>query len=280
MTDIGKSIAEGAKAVLSFIGKHQAEILLGSGIAGGVATVVLGIRAGHLAERELTQDKDAFDGMAKAFDKCQDAGATKLARVEYHLTALKYTWQFYVPPVLSATASILCFTGAYSSVAKQNMKLASACVAAETLVTQYQDQFVEPKNAQERKRNSQTDDQFLEEAAKRYDLAYGVGDCVFFDAVTGMIFRSTEHDIKSAEAELAKDLAMGCEYVTILDLYEHIPYVDYEMIGEIADKFGWVKNGAMPNISFTARFVNGKPVGVLHYNVVNLDRIFANDGDQ
>lgn len=260
------------KSTLTFVGKHRSEILLGLGVASTVGAVGLGIRAGKRIDFIENTDRDLNDEIDAIFK--EEIDRNRSLPVKRLMVNLKYTWTEYVPPVLSGVASIACFSGAYFLKTKECEKLAAACVAAETLVTQYQDQFVEPRNAQERKRNREVDEKFMEEAEQRYPLHPNTdGDCLFFDAVLGMDIWTTEKDIELALAKIQSDLMDGIEAVDILDFYNHIPGANLGKVGELATHFGWIAGGATPNVSFTAQLRDGKPIGVIHYNAISLDKI-------
>ena len=218
--DIGKLAYNGAKTVWLFIGDHKKEILLGAGIASLVATPLLGIAGGHQAERAINSNPYATNDMADHYDRvCKADGLNKFKeKILYKVTLFKYAWPYYMPSICSAAGAGLCFGAAYHIQAKENIKLASACVAAETLVTQYQDQFVEPRNAQERKRNGEVNEKFFESAEKRYDADESKrrpeDDCYFFDSVTGISFWSSERNVLYAQSRIKEDLFDGSEYAT------------------------------------------------------------------
>ena len=102
VTDLFKSISK-------WTSKHSPELLTGAGIAAGVTTVVLAVKATPKALQLIEEEK-------------RNRKTDHLKPVDM----VKATWKCYIPAALTGTASVACIIGANSVNTRRHAALAAA----------------------------------------------------------------------------------------------------------------------------------------------------------
>lgn len=123
------------------ITKYSPEILTGIGIAGMITTTVLAVKATPKALEKIEEKKkrvydelDPLDVPSQAIP--QDV---KLKPME----VVKVSWKYYIPAVITGTASIACIIGASKVNYTRNAALATAYNLSQTALTEYKAKVIE-----------------------------------------------------------------------------------------------------------------------------------------
>lgn len=123
------------------ITKYSPEILTGIGIAGMITTTVLAVKATPKALEKIEEEKkrvydelDPLDVPSQAIP--QDV---KLKPME----VVKVSWKYYIPAVITGTASIACIIGASKVNYTRNAALATAYNLSQTALTEYKAKVIE-----------------------------------------------------------------------------------------------------------------------------------------
>ena len=119
VTDLFKSISK-------WTSKHSPELLTGAGIAAGVTTVVLAVKATPKALQLIEEEK-------------HNQKTDHLKPVD----TVKATWKCYIPAALTGTASVACIIGANSVNARRHAALAAAYELSTTALKEYRGKVVE-----------------------------------------------------------------------------------------------------------------------------------------
>lgn len=136
-TDVSKFF----KMAQHVITKYSPEILTGIGIAGMITTTVLAVKATPKALEKIEEEKkrvydelDPLDVPSQAIP--QDV---KLKPME----VVKVSWKYYIPAVITGTASIACIIGASKVNYTRNAALATAYNLSQTALTEYKTKVIE-----------------------------------------------------------------------------------------------------------------------------------------
>lgn len=138
--------------------KHSPEILLVTGIVGGVVSAVMACKATTKVSSILEKKKEQIDGiheivenpegdLAKAYEKkynekfTEEQGKKELAIV-YAQTGLEFV-KLYAPSVLLGVASIGCLLASNNIIHKRNVALAAAYATVDNSFKGYRNRLIE-----------------------------------------------------------------------------------------------------------------------------------------
>lgn len=214
--------------------KHSPEILTGLGIASGITTVVLAVKATPKAIELIEEEKKELE-------------TDKLTPVE----TVKAAWKPYIPAALTGVASIACIVSANSVNARRNAALAAAYQISTTALSEYREKVVETIG--EKKERTVREKVAQERVNKKPASTSEVivtkkGDTMFFDPLSGRYFKSDLEKIKSIVNDLNRRMIGGETYISLSEFYIEIglqPTI-------VSDKIGWRVDKALIEIDYSA----------------------------
>lgn len=138
---MNKSVTKFIKTVKRGFGKRSPEILLGIGIASGITTTILAVKATPKALQLIEDAK--FEKATTWNEEHQDAHVRAVSEKLTKPEIVKIVWKCYIPAAISGAASIACLLGSHSVNAKRNAALATAYKLSETALNEYREKVVE-----------------------------------------------------------------------------------------------------------------------------------------
>lgn len=200
-----------------FIGRNSATILTCIGGAGVVATAVMAVKA-----------------TPKALQLCEQAEDEKgeeLTKFE----AVKAAGMVYIPTALMGTATIACIFGANVLNKRKQVALISAYALLDSSYKEYKEKVAElyGDEAPTKIKEEIAKDHYAEE-----DIDLADGKELFFDEFSGRYFESTIYDVRTAQYNINKDMAMK----SAVSLNEYYSYLDIPPI-DGGDELGWSSGG-------------------------------------
>ena len=227
VTDLFKSISK-------WTSKHSPELLTGAGIAAGVTTVVLAVKATPKALQLIEEEK-------------HNQKTDHLKPVD----TVKATWKCYIPAALTGTASMACIIGANSVNTRRHAALAAAYELSTTALKEYRGKVVETigekkeKTVREKLSQQQVE---REPIVDREVIVTKKGDTLFFEPLSGRYFKSDIDTIKSTVNELNRRMIGGENYISLSEFYQEIGLA----ITDISDDLGWRVDNSIIEIEYNA----------------------------
>lgn len=250
------------RKILKWTGTHSAEILTGLGIAGGIATTVLAVKATPKAMR-LIRDEER--------SKTKDIPYTdrNARRTLTPLETVKVAWKPYIPAVLTGAASVACILGASSKYMARNAALAAAYDISRTALVDYREKVTETVGAAKEKTiREQVAQKKIDQApVSSSEVVVIDGKKVLFrEPVSGRYFTSDIESVRKVINDLNFRLTSGMEeYISLSDLYDGIGLSHTKT----SDDLGWNlgRDGQISMKMPAGKTENGEPCLVLDYDV-------------
>ena len=205
----------GIKKILVKAEKNSPAILTGLGIAGGITTTVLAVKATPKALKLIEEAEKEKNKARKA-----DEPNIKLTTPE----VIKAVWKPFLPVVAMGGASIACVIGANSVHTRRHAALYSAYKLSETALSEYKDKVEEVVSEKKMKDIKQKVaeghvKQVIDDEKKAQIIIADGGDTWFVDAMSNQPFKSSKNAMDAAANKLNK--AMRSEmYVSLSQLYD------------------------------------------------------------
>lgn len=239
--------------------KKSPQIMIGLGIAGGITTTVLAVKATPKAIRLLQEARysKSGDGLAES-DNEEDLPS--LTPVE----VVKTTWKCYIPAVITGGLSIACILGANSVHARRNAAIATAYKLSETAFAEYKEKVVEEIGEKKEKViRDKANQEHVNERPVTSVVFTGSGKTLCYDGVSGRYFESDIAIIQKAVNEINRDMTYDM-YVSLSDFYDKLglPHTD------VSDDLGWNLDQGLVEVDFGSTIApNGTPCVTLSYRV-------------
>lgn len=236
------------KSLGAVIHRRTPEILLGTGIAGMVTTVVLAVRA---TPKAIVLIDDAKESSGK--DELTPAETVKAA------------WKCYIPAAMTGAGSILCLICAHSTNARRNAALAAAYSLSETALKEYQAKVVETigEKKEQSIRDAIDKDHLAANPVSTHEVYItSHGDTLCYDHWSGRYFKSDIEKIRKAANEVSRRM-LDEMYVSLNDFYSELGLAETP----IGDELGWnVNRDGLVEVKFGAQLAEGEiPCIVLNY---------------
>ena len=199
------TVTDFLKSISKWTSKHSPELLTGAGIAAGVTSVVLAVKATPKAMKLIEEEK-------------KQQKVEQLSPVDM----VKATWKCYIPTVLSGSAAIACVIGANSVNARRHAALAAAYELSTTALKEYRGKVVETIGEKKEKTvREKLSQQKVEQAPIKDKEVYITkkGETLFFEPLSGRYFKSDIDHIKNVVNELNRRMVTGENYVSLSDFY-------------------------------------------------------------
>lgn len=239
--------------------KKSPQIMIGLGIAGGITTTVLAVKATPKAIRLLQEARysKSGDGLAES-DNEEDLPS--LTPVE----VVKTTWKCYIPAMITGGLSIACILGANSVHARRNAAIATAYKLSETAFSEYKEKVVEEIGEKKEKViRDKVNQEHVNERPVTSVVFTGSGKTLCYDGVSGRYFESDIAIVQKAVNELNRDMTYDM-YVSLSDFYDKLglPHTD------VSDDLGWNLDQGLVEVDFGSAIApNGTPCVTLSYRV-------------
>ena len=131
--------------------KHSPEILVGVGIVGTVATVVMACKATLKVHEVVDVAKDEIDQIHESVEqekrlKNGEVYTQEMANQDLTITYAQTAWKLtklYAPSVILGVASVGCLVGSTVILRKRNVALAAAFTAIDTSFKEYRGRLIE-----------------------------------------------------------------------------------------------------------------------------------------
>lgn len=190
--------------------KHSSDILLATGIASGLMSTILAVKATPKALMLIEEKK---------IQKRKETNATThLSKPEI----IKAAWKPYVPAVISGIAGVSCIFGARHITAKRSAAVATAFKLTETAFNEYKEAVVEEIGAKKeehvRERIARKHVEENPVSEKNNVISTGKGKTLFFDEEFNNYFESEMQAVKKAVNDLNFQI-LNEDYASVNDLY-------------------------------------------------------------
>jgi hypothetical protein len=252
------------KQVGKTISKHSPEILTAIGLAGGLTTVILAVKATPKAEELIKEAKEAKR------KQLEEEEGTDIPEEDVTLTKkeiVKVAWKPYIPAAVTGLSSALCVIGARRIDIRRNAAVVAAWKMSETALAEYKEKVVEKVGeekakeihnevVQERVKNVPVEADKIFETGKGRELCY--------DYYSGRYFYSCHNAIEAAQNRINYKMN-SYDFVSVNEFYDELglPHIG------LGEELGWDRNrdGLLdidPGLKFTDDY---KTCYVLDYRV-------------
>lgn len=261
---MNKSVTKFIKTVKHGLGKHSPEILLGIGIASGITTTVLAVKATPKALQLIEEAKN--DKINTWIDEHPYSHALVVHESLTKPEIVKTVWKCYIPAAISSVASIACLLGSHSVNAKRNAALATAYKLSETALNEYREKVVEEIGEEKEKViRDKVAQKHLDgkPVSKSEVIVTGSGKQLCYDGISGRYFESDIQTIRAAVNKINETMVYEM-YAALNDFYNEIGLSNTDM----GDELGWNLDDGLLEISYGAMVADdGRPCITLDYHI-------------
>lgn len=259
---MNKSVMKFVKTVKRGFGKRSPEILLGIGIASGITTTVLAVKATPKAMELLAEaEKENINRQIK-----EGVPGPEVKNGLPSAQVVKTVWKCYIPAAISGAASIACLLGSHSVHAKRNAALATAYKLSETALNEYREKVVEEIGEEKEKViRDKVSQKHLDETpvSKNEVIITGTGKQLCYDGISGRYFESDIQTIRAAVNKINETMVYEM-YAALNDFYNEIGLSNTDM----GDELGWNLDDGLLEISYGAMVADdGRPCITLDYHI-------------
>lgn len=223
------------KASKVMLRKHFPEILTGVGIVTGmIVTPIMVVKVTPKAIEAIHEES------ARNHDGDEFA-ATKME-------AVKASWKYYAPFVITEAISIACIVGASRHNMKRNAALATAYALSESNLKEYRDKVLEQVGAKKENeiQDSMAQDRLNRNPASGCDIfETGNGTTLCYDVLSGRYFHSNIEPLRKAQNDLNRRMMLN-DSVSLNEMYSEIGLPEIEL----GDEFGWAVQRGYINFDF------------------------------
>lgn len=259
-------IIPGQQAIAKFISANASTILTGVGVAGTVSTAMLTVKATIQAMNKI--DDERGKRIAKAMTMNPEAREEIKQTVELSTKdKIKLVAPYYIPPVLSGTATITAIVMANRISASRAAALAAAYTLSENRYKEYREKVQERLTGP---KAQAIDDSIAQDRVNTdpppTNLVVIEGEVLMKDKLTGRYFHSTVEKIRQGERAVNEELALS-QYASLSEFYDRIGLEKTQF----TDLVGWTTtNGEAPlevKLS-TTMTPDGRPCIVIDFNYI------------
>lgn len=246
------------KVIKVWFSKNQPALMIATGLAGLVTTVILTVRAQKKADAIINEDRmNADPEDPEIYYRRKKDGKLKV-RMKYRI---RRTWKCYVPSFLVGGISLGCVIASHRVNERRNALLASSLAASEAAMTEYQKQVIDTIGEDAEKA---IHEKFVEKQIEKEQINSPLVDsntyvnCI--DSSTNQHFLSTKQDIRKVENDLNQERLTGFGSVITLNDYYAALGIEETEIGYL---MGWDIDNPV-SITITAIEKNGIPCLYVH----------------
>lgn len=202
---------------------------------------------------------------AKSLEVLEEKHNCQLKDLPIRKEDVKLVWTNYIPPALSAVATIACVVGANRIDAKRTLAAQSAFAISQRAFSDYRDKVIEEYG--ERKdqtfRAAVAEDQVRANPPKGELLIAGPGNVLCCEQYTGRYFQSDMQTLKTAVNDLNERL-LKHDYATLDDWY-YILGLNYT---STSSRMGWGSEKLLVLEFSTVMTEDGRPCLAFEYNYI------------
>lgn len=221
-------------------------ILTAIGVSGTLTTAYLAARSG-MDHRRMMEDQDPHMGLKNEAE---------------------FVWKVYIPPVVSASVTVVCIIGAAKAGSRRTAAMTAAYSISERALVEYKEKVVEVLGETQAKKLK---DEMAQERITQNQptetttVITGSGDVLCHELHTGRYFQSSMEALRKAQNDvnailISRDEACLGDFHQIIGL----PWVT------MSSQFGWVSGRLMELEFSTALTEDGKPCLAFSYNYLHL----------
>lgn len=244
--------------------KHSPEILIGLGIASGITSTVLAVKATPKALRLIEEGEKRKAKKFNAKNDDLDIAAESLSLTKTEM--VKVSWKCYIPAAISGASSIAFLLGSHSVHAKRNAALATAYKLSETALTDYKREVIETIGEEKEKviRDKVAQKRIDEKPVSDSQVIItGSGKQLCYDAISDRYFESDIQTIRAAVNTINESM-IDCRYASLSEFYDELDLRHTS----ISDEIGWNLDDGKLEISYgSAISDDGRPCITLDYHV-------------
>jgi hypothetical protein len=260
----GIDISKVVKSVQKQAIKHSPEILMGMGIAGMFASVVMGSRATITVSELIENEKELQSREVR-----QEMGNDKLYVDKLTVKeTVKIAWKHYIPTTIMFSLSTACLVGSNRVSGARNAALATAYALSESALKEYKQKTLEiagPKKEQA-VRDAVAKSKVEKQPPTKDNtivVSSGKGDTKCYDATRGIYFKSDIETLRKIENDLNFRLRQEMD-IPLNDFYYELGMPSVAM-GNI---LGWhIDNGPIEFDYSYQGDESGNPCLVLTYRM-------------
>ena len=245
------NISELSSRIWLEVRKKAPELLTALGIATGLTTTVLAVRATPEAMRRMEKKKE-------------DTGHKKLTAKQ----TAEAAWKCYIPAAATGVLSVSCLIGACAVNGRRNAALATAASIAETSLREYRSKVVETLGEQKEKDirtavNKDRIEKELQLTDTEMTPAQNGLQVRCYDAMFGRTFWSDRETLEQAARRLNFEMENNTEpYISLNEFYTEIG-LDPVPVG---DELGWRCDKSTIELDFSSALINDRiPYLVMEY---------------
>lgn len=240
------------KTIGTGINKHKPAILTGMGIAAGVTSTVLAVKA----------TPDAMESIKMA----EEEKGEKLTKME----VVKATWKHYIPAITTGVTAGVCVIGANAVHNKRSAALATACQISATALNEYKEKTIETVGEEAEK---QIREKIVKDKEKKNEIKAAEkgenhtvilsedGEVIIREPISGQQFRSSKEDVKSIKNDINGRMIDGDMYASFNEFLRALNLDDYIL----GDEIGWTVNRRIDLTFDLGETKSGKPCFVIAY---------------
>ena len=269
-----------ATIITIFAKDHTPELLIGLGIAGGVTSTVLAVKATPKAIKKI--ESAIEDVNEQLLHDAVERGQSVYSPIDKlkPLDVVKVCWKEFLPTAITGVASIVCIVGGTNVAVRRNTALITACKIAETSIKDLQEYRAKAAEALGEEKNTEVeaavDTANAERVVHNIDMSSvaisGKGPILYYDKMGGQWFRSDKESIREAINYINHSMNADM-YVSLNDLYDQLDMPD-TIAGRI---LGWNIDNGLMSAKYTSQLTAcGIPIVVFTTSIeprVNYDRI-------
>jgi hypothetical protein len=233
------------KTAQKFVTDNSPGILTGLAVAGTVTTAVLtGKAAFHVGVA-------ASEEYREAINKDEMTSPKRLVKVY---------WKEFVPAAIVGAATVTCIVGATHISTRRAAAMAAAFKLSEELANEYKERVVQHLGAQkEEKMRAELAKERVERIGGVSDIIIVGSEVVFYDALTGRLFKNEMVKVEKAVNEINHQIN-NFYHASLTEFYEKIG-----LSGTIfSDEVGW-NSDELLDVKYAAILVDDKAVISLEF---------------
>lgn len=229
--------------------EKRPEILMGLGITGMFASMVLAVKA-----------------TPKVYDIIKDEQQARESYGERDLDKLdivKLGWKHYIPAGVLFGLSSACLLSSNTEYAKRSAALAAAYGISEKALNEYRNKIVETfgEDVEKGVRDAISKDRIDKDPKTKEVVIAGEGQVLCYDTISGRYFKSTMDRLKKAENKLNYELLHNV-YFSLNDFYDELDLSSTD----VGRDLGWNVDDGLIEIYYSSQITEtGVPCIVINY---------------
>lgn len=233
------------------LSRRSPEILMGVGLVGTVATVVLAVKSTPKALRLIDEAENEKEADLTTCEK------------------IRACWKCYIPSAIAGVGSVACLVASGSVNMKRNAALATAYAISDSAFREYREKVVETVGEKKEKivRDAAMKEKIDKNPVSNADVIITEkGDALCYDSVFGRYFKSDRDTIKRVETKLNRQIISDM-CISVNEFYDELGLSHIK----IGDDLGWDIDDGQIDFDYSSQLADdGTPCLVISYRVAPL----------